>query len=70
MNSKQLLAFYTAALLGGKASAFWRMECRGVSGQARLDPLVDAGKLGAHAHEIFGSGGESKMSLLTMRQHS
>lgn len=58
MNSKQILAFTTAALLGGQATAFWRMECRGVSGQARIDPLVDPGTIGSHAHEIFGSGGK------------
>lgn len=56
MNSKQLLAL--VALMGGEASAFWRMECRGTTAQARLDPLVDYGKVGAHAHQIFGSGGE------------
>ncbi|ROV90211.1 hypothetical protein VMCG_10258 [Cytospora schulzeri] len=57
MNNKQILAFLSAALLGGQASAFWRMECRGVSGEARLDPLVNPGAIGSHAHEVFGSGG-------------
>ncbi|KUI61089.1 hypothetical protein VP1G_08259 [Cytospora mali] len=57
MNNKQILAFISAALLGGQASAFWRMECRGVSGQARIDPIVNPGTVGEHAHEIFGSGG-------------
>lgn len=58
MNYKQFLTFATAALMGGQASAFWRMECRGVSGQARLDPLMSPGEVGEHAHEIFGSGGK------------
>lgn len=66
MNSKQILAFITASLLGGQASAFWRMECRGVSGQARLDPLVDEGVVGSHVHEIFGSGGKFTARLLTV----
>jgi hypothetical protein len=56
MNSKQFLAL--VALMGGEASAFWRMECRGTTAQARLDPLVDYGKPGAHVHQVFGSGGE------------
>lgn len=59
MNSKQLLSLYaTVALFGGHAAAFWRMECRGTTGQARIDPLVSPGKVADHAHEIFGSGGE------------
>lgn len=59
MNSKQLLSLSaTVALFGGHAAAFWRMECRGVTGQARIDPLVNPGVVADHAHEIFGSGGE------------
>lgn len=50
------------ALLVAPASAFWRMECRGVSARARIDPLVDYGKVGSHAHEIFG--GQGKFSVL------
>ena len=56
MNSKQFLTL--VALMGGQASAFWRMECRGTVGQARIDPLVNPGAVGSHAHQIFGSGGE------------
>lgn len=55
MNSKQLIAL--VALMGGQASAFWRMECRGTTAQARIDPLVNPGTIGDHAHQIFGSGG-------------
>lgn len=58
MRSTKLIAT-TIAVVGTPVSAFWRMECRGVSGQARLDPLVDYGLEGGHhSHEIFGSGGE------------
>lgn len=62
MNNKQILAFLSAALLGGQASAFWRMECRGVSGQARIDPIVNPGVTATHAHEIFGSGGFAEIA--------
>lgn len=59
MRSVQIIALALAAI-GTPVSAFWRMECRGVSGRARLDPLVDYNEVpGAHAHEIFGSGGKS-----------
>ncbi|KFY43148.1 hypothetical protein V495_04129 [Pseudogymnoascus sp. VKM F-4514 (FW-929)] len=46
-----------AAVLAGSAEAFWRMECRGRSGLARIDPLVNPGVAAAHAHTIFGSSG-------------
>lgn len=54
--------FSAAAILAGSADAFWRMECRSQSALARLDPLVDPGKIGAHAHTIFGSSGFSSTS--------
>ncbi|KAL1890148.1 hypothetical protein Sste5346_008441 [Sporothrix stenoceras] len=37
--------------------AFWRMECRGVAGYARIDPLVSPGEPSMHLHAIMGSGG-------------
>lgn len=43
----------------GSASAFWRMECRGRVGLARLDPLVNPGTASSHAHVIHGSSGFS-----------
>lgn len=51
------------AFLGTPAAAFWRMECRGVAGQARLDPLMAPGKVAEHVHEVFGSGGKLNQSL-------
>ncbi|KAK4103983.1 hypothetical protein N658DRAFT_420519 [Parathielavia hyrcaniae] len=39
------------------AAAFWRMECRGKLGIARLDPLVNPGGASKHAHAIHGSSG-------------
>ncbi|KAK4157616.1 hypothetical protein C8A00DRAFT_40042 [Chaetomidium leptoderma] len=44
------------ASLGG-VEAFWRMECRGRVGLARLDPLINPGAMSPHAHAIHGSSG-------------
>lgn len=58
MRSTKLITA-TLAVVGTPVSAFWRMECRGVSGQARLDPLMAYGEIGAgHVHEIFGGSGK------------
>lgn len=49
----------SAVLLGlaGTASAFWRMECPGRLGVARIDPIVNSGEVSAHAHSLHGSSG-------------
>ncbi|KAI0392621.1 hypothetical protein F5Y17DRAFT_435644 [Xylariaceae sp. FL0594] len=49
----------TLAFLGMSSvtEAFWRMECRGSTGLARVDPIVDFNKVSAHAHAIHGSSG-------------
>lgn len=46
----------------GLSEAFWRMECRGRAGLARLDPIVAPGRVSQHAHAIFGSSGFSMNS--------
>ncbi|KAF4457759.1 hypothetical protein F53441_383 [Fusarium austroafricanum] len=43
--------------LVGNAHAFWRMECPGRVGLARIDPIVDPGTISKHAHSIHGSSG-------------
>ncbi|KAI1495625.1 hypothetical protein F5X99DRAFT_115611 [Biscogniauxia marginata] len=51
---------YTALTLLGASSvvdAFWRMECRGVTGLARIDPLVNFDTVSPHAHTVHGSSG-------------
>jgi hypothetical protein len=53
---KSLVAV-SAGLIGG-AHAFWRMECPGRVGLARLDPIIDPGKISMHAHSIHGSSGK------------
>lgn len=40
--------------LSGAANAFWRMPCRGRTGLARIDPIVDTGVVSSHAHAIHG----------------
>lgn len=47
------------ALLSAVAdvSAFWRMECRGRTGLARLDPIMDLGEIAPHIHTVHGSSG-------------
>ncbi|KAJ4233264.1 hypothetical protein FSOLCH5_010121 [Fusarium solani] len=57
---KSLVAV-SAGLIGG-AHAFWRMECPGRVGLARLDPIIDPGKISMHAHSIHGSSGFSETS--------
>jgi hypothetical protein len=55
MKTGNSLAAILASL--GGAAAFWRMECRGQVGLARLDPLIDPGVPSKHAHAIHGSSG-------------
>ncbi|RGP78004.1 glyoxal oxidase precursor [Fusarium longipes] len=55
MIFKSLVA--VSAGLVGSAHAFWRMECPGRVGLARLDPIIDPGTVSKHAHSIHGSSG-------------
>lgn len=47
----------TAGLVAS-ADAFWRMECQGRVGLARMDPIVYPGQDSPHMHAIHGSSGE------------
>ncbi|KAL2207808.1 hypothetical protein CC79DRAFT_1273027 [Sarocladium strictum] len=53
MRSTSSIAAFAGLL--GSAHAFWRMECPGRVGLARIDPLVSPGTASAHAHSIHGS---------------
>ncbi|CAJ2507562.1 Uu.00g087480.m01.CDS01 [Anthostomella pinea] len=57
------MAFKSAtalALLGASSvDAFFRMECRGSTGLARMDPIMDAGTVSGHVHTVHGSSGFS-----------
>ncbi|KAI3097075.1 hypothetical protein CBS147333_9404 [Penicillium roqueforti] len=44
------------ALFPSLTNAFWRLPCRGRTGLARLDPLVDPGTVSSHAHAVHGGG--------------
>ncbi|KAH7054240.1 WSC domain-containing protein [Macrophomina phaseolina] len=52
----------TILALSGAANAFWRMPCRGRTGLARIDPIVDTGVVSSHAHAIHG-GSNFGMSI-------
>lgn len=51
----------SAGFIAG-ANAFWRMECPGRVGVARMDPIVNPGELANHVHSISGSSGETLAS--------
>jgi hypothetical protein len=51
--------------LAANVDAFWRMPCKGRTGLARIDPLVDYGVVSEHVHAIHGSNG--KFHARTMR---
>ncbi|KAJ5919656.1 hypothetical protein N7454_009491 [Penicillium verhagenii] len=38
------------------ANAFWRLPCRGRTGLARLDPIVNPGEISSHVHSVHGAG--------------
>ncbi|WPG98353.1 Hypothetical protein R9X50_00114200 [Acrodontium crateriforme] len=59
MRSSTVLA---AAIGASGVSAFWRMPCRSRTGVARMDPLVDPGKVADHVHAIHGGGAFSLTS--------
>ncbi|KAK6954145.1 hypothetical protein Daesc_004107 [Daldinia eschscholtzii] len=58
MASKVFSAFFLLSTFGD-VSAFWRMECHGRTGLARIDPIMDAGVISPHIHTVHGSSGFS-----------
>ncbi|KAI0835291.1 hypothetical protein F5Y06DRAFT_137624 [Hypoxylon sp. FL0890] len=58
MATKTLSALFLLGTIRD-AAAFWRMECRGRSGLARMDPIMDAGVVSPHIHTVHGSSGFS-----------
>lgn len=46
-------------LSAGIVDAFWRLECDGSVGVARIDPLMDFGGVSDHVHVIKGGSGKS-----------
>lgn len=56
------LAYFT--VLPTVANAFWRLPCRGRTGVARLDPIVDPGEVSSHVHAVHGGGSKSNATSL------
>ncbi|KAK4869454.1 hypothetical protein LT330_005836 [Penicillium expansum] len=44
------------ALFPSYTNAFWRLPCRGRTGLARVDPIVDPGEVSGHVHAVHGGG--------------
>jgi hypothetical protein len=43
-----------------QVTAFWRLQCEGIAGISRIDPIISPGKVSAHAHSIKGASGKLK----------
>ncbi|KAJ0160555.1 hypothetical protein CTA2_7755 [Colletotrichum tanaceti] len=59
-STSTLLA--TVGFFAAGADAFWRMECPGRVGLARVDPLMSFGGVAPHAHAFHGSSAISPIS--------
>lgn len=51
----------------GNVNAYWRLECDGSVGLARLDPLMNFGTVGDHVHSIKGGSGKFLTSFALNR---
>ena len=58
VSYKSVVALTVLALSVTQANAFWRLECEGSTGIARLDPLMSFGGIGDHVHSIKGGSGK------------
>ena len=58
MRSIRCWAVAALALRLRSVNAFWRLECQGQSGLARLDPLMAFNTIGDHVHSVKGGSGE------------
>jgi hypothetical protein len=70
---KLLNAFFAISTVNS-VHAYFRMECPGRTGLARLDPIVSPGGFSSHAHAVHGSSGEfshqSRMGTLSLSRMS
>ena len=54
-----------ALTLGSTAvNAFWRLECPGSLGLARIDPLMDFDGVSGHVHDLKGGSGKFTSATL------
>ena len=61
--NRVIKAVYLLASLEG-ANAFWRLECDGSVGLARIDPLMDYGRAADHVHTIKGGSGKTFITFV------
>jgi hypothetical protein len=59
----KLLSVLVAVATIGSVHAYFRMECPGRTGLARMDPIVSPGGFSSHAHAVHGSSGKSSHGL-------
>ena len=59
MYSFLALTVTALALCVARVQGFWRLECEGSTGLARLDPLMSYNAIGLHVHSIKGGSGKS-----------
>ena len=52
-----IFSIFAVGLLVSSANAFWRLPCGKAVLDARVDPIVAAGRASSHAHTIMGSSG-------------
>lgn len=57
-NTVRSIAAVALTILLPSANAFWRLECDGSVGTARIDPLMDFDGLSDHIHTIKGGSGK------------
>lgn len=61
------LAATALSLSPPAVNAFWRLECDGSVGIARIDPLMDFGGTSDHIHTI--KGGSGKFTIMRAPLH-
>ncbi|KAL9128606.1 MAG: hypothetical protein Q9217_002740 [Psora testacea] len=62
MFSFLILSITALALYVSNVQAFWRLECEGSTGLARIDPLMSPGSIADHVHSIKGGSAFSPTS--------
>lgn len=62
VSNLAIVAAIVMVLFISNVSAFWRLECDGSVGLARMDPLINPGTSGDHVHSIKGGSGKYPVS--------
>ena len=61
MSTSRIALAILVILNLGYTVAFWRLECQGTVGLARIDPLMHYSSASEHVHSIKGGSGKSTM---------